>query len=90
MLLQMHLSFTDWTLQATTPECSTLHRSRSCMAHPVLYRLLIQYHSLDNAPFIRQAYQTGIPRLQGATPFHIPIAGHMSHGVFIRDRVGTL
>ena len=46
--------------------------------------------SLGIAPFIRQTYQTGIPHLQCATPFHIPIAGHVSYGVFIRDRFGTL
>ena len=73
-----------------SPECSRPPRSHPCMAHPVLDRLLIQYHSLGIAPFIRQTYQTGIPHLQCATPFHIPIAGHMFHGVFIRDKVGTL
>ena len=58
------------------------------MANPVLDRLLIQYHSLGIAPFIRQTYQTGIPHLQCATLFHIPIAGDVSHGVLYSSGIG--
>ena len=50
-------------LQGMSPECSRPPRSNPCMAHPVLDRLLIQYHSLGIASFIRQTYQAGIPHL---------------------------
>ena len=62
----------DWTLQAIGSECSRPTRFHPCMAHPVLYTLLVQYQTLGVAPTTRQTYQAGVRSyLQCCNQFNI-------------------
>ena len=60
MFCRCHLSFTDWTFQATGPKCSRPSRPHPCMTHPVLDRLLVQYHLLGVAPSASRTYKAGV------------------------------